>query len=82
MTGLFARYGYSAEQSEVRGMTVIYTQIGYISMQVTEDPAERLRRVQHYVELFAGARPGEDEVAAFLARHRPGAAGAGTAAGG
>jgi len=67
---MFRRFGYSREQAEVRGLTVIYTQIGYISMRVTEDRQERLARVRHYVELFAGCVPDEAEVDAFCARHR------------
>ena len=66
---IFARFGYSKEQSEVRGMTVIYTQIGYISMDVRENRAERLARVQHYVELFTGERATVAEVQDFLQRH-------------
>lgn len=66
---MFCRYGFSPEQSQVRAMTVIYTQIGYISMQVEDDPAERLERVQHYVEMFSGLRPDPEEVARFERRH-------------
>ncbi len=72
VTGMFSRFGYSREQSAVRGMTVIYTQIGYISMQVSEDPGERLDRVQHYVEIFASTRPDPEDVARFVRRHLPG----------
>ena len=70
VTQMFARHGFSQEQSEVRALTVIYTQIGYISMQVRENRQERLARVQHYVELFAGQRPTERDTEQFLARHR------------
>lgn len=66
---IFERFGYSKDQSQVRGMTVIYTQIGYISMDVRENPTERLARVQHYVELFTGVRATDAEVDGFLKRH-------------
>ncbi|MCY0093174.1 TetR/AcrR family transcriptional regulator [Hoeflea ulvae] len=69
VTEMFLRFGYSLEQAEVRGMTVIYTQIGYISMQVEENREERLRRVQHYVELFASVSPQPDDIARFTRRH-------------
>ena len=72
VTALFARFGFSPAQSQARSMTVIYTQIGYISMQVTEDAGERLDRVQQYVEIFAGTRPTAEEVARFVQRHTPG----------
>ncbi len=71
VTRLFSRFGYSDAQAEVRGMTVMYTQVGYISMQVAEDPGARLDRVQHYVELFSGVAPQPEEVARFLRRHAP-----------
>lgn len=69
VTHMFERHAFSQEQAEVRGLTVIYTQIGYISMQVTENAAERVARVQHYVELFAGVSPSRSDVCMFLKRH-------------
>lgn len=69
VAGIFRRYGFSPKQSEVRGLTVIYTQIGYISMRIKEDRQERLARVQHYVEIFAGTVPTKRDVDNFLARH-------------
>ncbi|MCT4557608.1 MAG: TetR/AcrR family transcriptional regulator [Pelagimonas sp.] len=69
VTQMFKRFGYSPAQAEVRGMTVIYTQIGYISMEVNESHHERLGRVQHYVELFASTAPQPCHVADFIARH-------------
>jgi AcrR family transcriptional regulator len=70
VTAMFTRHGSSKEQADVRGMTVIYTQIGYISMLVEETRHERLMRVQHYVELFSAARPSQQDVAHFLSRHQ------------
>lgn len=67
---MFTRHGFSMEQAEVRGLTVIYTQIGYISMRIEEAPKERLARVQHYVELFAGSPPAASDVDRFLNRHQ------------
>ena len=70
VSNMFARHGFSPEQAEVRGMTVIYTQIGYISMEIKEDVADRYARVQQYVELFAGVRPSECDVEKFLLRQQ------------
>lgn len=67
---MFTRHGFSYEQADVRSLTVIYTQIGYISMQVEEMRDERLARVQHYVELFANVRPAARDVQRFLDRHQ------------
>lgn len=70
VTQMFTRHGFSHEQADVRGLTVIYTQIGYISMQVDETTEDRFARVQHYVELFAGMPPNTHEIAQFLNRHQ------------
>jgi len=69
IANMFNRYGYSREQSQVRSMTVVYTQIGYISMQVEEARSDRLARVQHYVEIFSGTVPSEGDIENFLARY-------------
>jgi len=39
-------------------------------MQVSENQQERLERVQHYVELFAGTAPDPTDVDKFMARHQ------------
>jgi AcrR family transcriptional regulator len=72
VVNMFTRHAFSREQADVRGLTVIYTQIGYISMQVEETNEERLARVQHYVELFAGVRPAARDIKNFLNRHQRG----------
>ena len=65
---LFERFGYAHAQAEVRAMTVIYTQIGYISMLVHEEMPQRIRRVQHYVEVFSGVPPKPHETEHFIKR--------------
>ncbi|WOI32213.1 TetR/AcrR family transcriptional regulator [Tritonibacter scottomollicae] len=69
---MFLRFGYSREQADVRSLTVIYTQVGYLSMEVEEDPVARVNRVPHYVEMFSGQPPTQAEIAAFMARHTSG----------
>lgn len=69
IAGLFQRHGFSSEQAQVRSLTVVYTQIGYISMQVEEARKDRLARVQHYVEIFSGTVPSKRDIEGFLARH-------------
>ncbi|TDL78085.1 TetR/AcrR family transcriptional regulator [Palleronia sediminis] len=71
MTGVFLRFGYDATEAEVRALTMIYTQIGYISMQVREPPEERFARMPNYVEVFTGHAPTEAEIERFRARHAP-----------
>jgi AcrR family transcriptional regulator len=69
ITAMFHRFGYSDEQAQVRAMTVIYTQIGYISMQVSEDLQQRIARLPDYIEVFTGTRPAGSEFRRFKARH-------------
>ncbi|WP_424943461.1 TetR/AcrR family transcriptional regulator [Aliiroseovarius crassostreae] len=66
---MYQRFGYSFEQAEVRSMTVLYTQIGYISMLVNEPLDERINRIPHYIEFYAGQRPSQSEIARFTAKH-------------
>ncbi|SDX40512.1 TetR/AcrR family transcriptional regulator [Litoreibacter albidus] len=66
---LFERHGFPSDQAHVRSLTVIYTQIGYISLGVEEARRGRLARVQHYVEIFSGTVPSTTDVEGFLARH-------------
>ncbi len=69
IAAMFARFGYETAQAQVRAMTVIYTQIGYISMQVSEDRQARLDRMPAYIEVFTAKRPTAEEIARFNARH-------------
>lgn len=65
---MFERFGYAVDESDVRARTVYLTQIGYISMQITEDVASRMARVPGYVQTFCGQTPTPDELARFHAR--------------
>ena len=69
MQAMFLRFGYSAAEAETRTFTMIYTQVGYISMQVEESREERLARMPDYVKVFTGQAPSESEVRRFLGRH-------------
>lgn len=69
IAAMFERHGFGAEVARVRAYTIYYTQIGYISMMVTEPVALRIKRMPLYIETFAGALPSEVEVARFAARH-------------
>lgn len=69
---MFRRFDYPADQAKVRSMTVIYTQIGYFSMQVADDLDQRLALVSQYVEVFTGRAPSLPEMQAFRARHQSG----------
>lgn len=69
IAAMFERFGYSETQAEVRAMSIIYTQIGYISMQISEDWQGRIARMPDYIEVFTGVRPTPSEIQRFKARH-------------
>ena len=69
---MFLRFGYEPGEAEVRTLTMLYTQIGYLSMQVTEDRALRFSRMRGYVEVFTGQTPTASELDRFMARHDTG----------
>ncbi len=65
---MFERFGFDPDDADVRARTVYLTQIGYISMQVREEPAIRMARVPGYVRTFCGIAPTASELARFHAR--------------
>ncbi len=69
---LFRRYGYSEEEADVRASTIYLTQLGYIALGTAETLETRLRRVPTYLAIFTSRPATEAEIAAFVARHRPG----------
>ena len=70
LSDLFRRFGYSEISAGVRARTVYLTQIGYISMQTSEELELRLARMSTYIEVFSGHAPQQREMNRFLARHR------------
>jgi AcrR family transcriptional regulator len=69
LTALYHRWGVTGVEADTRARAVYLTQIGYISMQVTESLATRMARIPSYVELFTDAAPSARELARFHARH-------------
>ena len=70
LTALFERFGRDSLQAEVRARAIYLVQIGYISMQVREEPAPRMARVPGYVRIYCGEAPTPGEMARFHARLR------------
>lgn len=69
LTALFERWGHGPSEADVRARTLYLTQIGYISMRVSETVAERLARIPDYVAIYSGAaRPSPREMARLRAR--------------
>lgn len=69
ISAMFQRFGYAPDDADIRTMTILYTQVGYISMEIEEDPALRIGRVPAYVELFTGVAPTQGEIQRFRSRN-------------
>lgn len=67
---MFKKFGYDDAQAQARSMTVIYTQIGYISMEIHENQVERISRMPDYIAVFTGETPSHSDFERFKARHR------------
>ena len=65
---MFVRHGFEENDADVRARTVYLTQIGYISMQISEDMAIRVNRAPGYVRTFCGQEPTQSELSRFHAR--------------
>jgi len=66
---MLERHGYDPHDADVRARTIYLVQIGYISMQVRESLATRMKRIPNYVKIYTGRAPSERELARFFARH-------------
>ncbi|MEX0303058.1 MAG: TetR/AcrR family transcriptional regulator [Leisingera sp.] len=69
MIEMFLRFGYDRQDALVRCKAMIYTQIGYISMQVSESTGYRITLMPGYIEVFSGNPPAQRDLERFLARH-------------
>lgn len=67
---VFERFGRTGDAARYRALTVILTQTGYYSLHMSEPRFQRAIAGCHYVEIFAGEKPVQSEVDAFLDRHR------------
>lgn len=66
---MLERHGYEPDDADVRARTMYLVQIGYISMQVRESLATRMKRIPGYVKIYSGRAPSKSELARFFARH-------------
>ncbi|MFW8637538.1 TetR/AcrR family transcriptional regulator [Cribrihabitans pelagius] len=81
LTAMFARFGYAPEEALLRARTMLYTQTGYIAMQVHERRDKRISLMPGWVTVFSGKPPSQRDLNRFHARHtasteKPGAANA------
>jgi AcrR family transcriptional regulator len=70
LTALFLRFGYAATEADTRARTLYLTQVGYIALRSQESFEARMARIPAYALTFSGKAPSQNEIAAFLARHR------------
>ncbi len=66
---MFMRFGYEDGPADVRARTTYLVQIGYISMQSSEDIALRMKRIPEYIAIYTGEIPQQRELDRFFARH-------------
>ncbi|MCZ0960662.1 TetR/AcrR family transcriptional regulator [Paracoccus benzoatiresistens] len=67
LTRMLARWGHEPMEADIRARTIYLVQIGYISMQASEDIGTRLERIPMYVKIYAGREPEAREIARFNA---------------
>ncbi|TJZ91408.1 TetR/AcrR family transcriptional regulator [Paracoccus gahaiensis] len=68
LSRMLTSWGHDPMAADVRARTVYLVQIGYISMQSSEDLQTRLARIPSYVEIYTGTSPQPGEIARFTAR--------------
>lgn len=66
---MFTRFGYDEGPADVRARTTYLVQIGYITMQVQENLALRMKRIPEYIAIYTGEVPRQRELDRFFARH-------------
>lgn len=69
LTRMFERFGHAETTADVRARTTYLVQIGYISMQSSEDKAVRMKRIPHYIAIYTGEVPQQRELDRFFSRH-------------
>lgn len=66
---MFVRFGETEFAADVRARNIYLLQIGYISMQMSEDIALRMKRMPEYLKGFIGKPPKQKDLDRFFARH-------------
>jgi len=54
IVGMFAEAGYPADEAEVRGNILYFTQVGYYVLDLGESPAQRFTRLPGYYFAYTG----------------------------
>lgn len=69
LTAMYERFGRAPDSAAVRARTIYLVQIGYISMQTSEDIGLRMSRMAEYVRIYTGVEPEPREMNRFFSRH-------------
>ncbi len=70
LCAMFTRYGYTEVEAETRARVLYYMQIGYDLAQLNEPISARIAMVPHYLYVFTGVEPRDEEVEEFSAYSR------------
>ncbi|AYQ40735.1 TetR family transcriptional regulator [Burkholderia aenigmatica] len=71
LTAMFERFDYAPVEAQVRARTMYLTQLGYVSMKMTEPMRERMARIATYAQVFTGQQPTDRDMQRFFARRTP-----------
>ena len=64
---MFARFGYSDYDADIRARILYFMQLGYHALELREPMEARLARLEGYLRGFTGTEPDAGAVAAFRA---------------
>ena len=70
LAAMFARFQFPPKEALTRARVLYYMQLGYDMAGLDEAPEDRLAMVPHYLRVFTGQEPLEEEVAEFNAYAR------------
>ncbi|WP_170782943.1 TetR/AcrR family transcriptional regulator [Ruegeria lacuscaerulensis] len=70
LRAMFIRYDYDETEAETRARVLYYMQIGYDLAQLNEPMSLRLSLVSHYLFVFTGVEPLDEEIEEFSAYSR------------
>ncbi len=70
LAAMFARFEFPRQEALTRARVLYYMQLGYDMAGLDEAPEDRLAMVPHYLRVFTGQEPLEEEIAAFSAYAR------------
>ena len=65
---MFVRFDYDFNAADTRARTIYLTQIGYITMNTSEEITVRFQRIPHYVSIFTGKVPKQRELDRFYGK--------------